>query len=44
MATIVESIEISRRPDDVFLYATDFSHFPEWQGASCRRAGKVTPH
>lgn len=23
MATIVESIEISRRPEDVFLYATD---------------------
>jgi uncharacterized protein YndB with AHSA1/START domain len=28
---IVESIEISRRPEDVFAYATDFSHFPEWQ-------------
>jgi hypothetical protein len=32
MAPIVESIEISRRPEDVFSYATDFSHFPEWQG------------
>jgi carbon monoxide dehydrogenase subunit G len=31
MATIVESIEISRRPEDVFAYATDFSRFPEWQ-------------
>ncbi len=41
MTTIVESIEISRRPEDVFLYATDFSHFPEWQGGvvSARRAG-----
>jgi uncharacterized protein YndB with AHSA1/START domain len=28
---IVESIEISRRPEDVFAYATDFSNFPEWQ-------------
>jgi uncharacterized protein YndB with AHSA1/START domain len=32
MAAIVESIDISRRPEDVFSYATDFSHFPEWQG------------
>jgi uncharacterized protein YndB with AHSA1/START domain len=32
MAAIIESIEISRRPEDVFAYATDFSHFPEWQG------------
>jgi carbon monoxide dehydrogenase subunit G len=41
MATIVESIEISRRPEDVFIYATDFSHFPEWQGGvvSARREG-----
>ena len=41
MATIVESIEISRRPEDVFVYATDFSHFPEWQGGvvSARREG-----
>jgi uncharacterized protein YndB with AHSA1/START domain len=29
---IVESIEIARRPEDVFSYATNFSHFPEWQG------------
>lgn len=32
MAAIVETIDISRRPEDVFSYATDFSHFPEWQG------------
>src|SRR6266496_2601848 len=32
MAAIVESIEIARRPEEVFAYATDFSHFPEWQG------------
>jgi uncharacterized protein YndB with AHSA1/START domain len=41
MAEIVESIEISRRPEDVFSYATDFSRFPEWQGGvvSARREG-----
>jgi uncharacterized protein YndB with AHSA1/START domain len=33
MTAIVGSIEISRRPEDVFTYATDFSHFPEWQGS-----------
>jgi uncharacterized protein YndB with AHSA1/START domain len=32
MTAIVASIEIARRPEDVFSYATDFSHFPEWQG------------
>lgn len=31
MAPIVRSIEIARRPEDVFSYATDFSRFPEWQ-------------
>lgn len=41
MAAIVESIDISRRPEDVFSYATDFSRFPEWQGGvvSVRTAG-----
>src|SRR5262249_61774805 len=33
MAAIVDSIEISRRPEDVFSYVTDPSHFPEWQGS-----------
>jgi hypothetical protein len=35
------SIDISRRPGDVFAYAADFSHFPEWQGGvvSARREG-----
>jgi uncharacterized protein YndB with AHSA1/START domain len=32
VAMIIESIEIARRPEDVFSYATDFSRFPEWQG------------
>ena len=31
MALIVESIEISRRPEDVFSYVTDPSRLPEWQ-------------
>jgi Polyketide cyclase / dehydrase and lipid transport len=31
MAPIVRSIEIARRPEDVFSYAPDFSRFPEWQ-------------
>jgi uncharacterized protein YndB with AHSA1/START domain len=31
MAPIVNSVEISRRPEDVFAYVTDPSHLPEWQ-------------
>jgi uncharacterized protein YndB with AHSA1/START domain len=31
MAPIVASAEISRRPEDVFTYATDPSHLPDWQ-------------
>lgn len=31
MAAIVNSVEISRRPEDVFSYVTDPSHLPEWQ-------------
>ena len=31
MAAIVESIEIFRRPEDVFSYVTDPSRLPEWQ-------------
>jgi hypothetical protein len=31
MTAIVESIEIARRPGDVFAYATDLSRYPEWQ-------------
>jgi uncharacterized protein YndB with AHSA1/START domain len=41
MTPIVESIEISRRPEDVFAYTTDPSHLPEWQESvvSVRREG-----
>jgi uncharacterized protein YndB with AHSA1/START domain len=31
MASIVESIEIARRPEDVFAYVTDPSRLPDWQ-------------
>jgi uncharacterized protein YndB with AHSA1/START domain len=41
MAAVAESIEIYRRPEDVFTYATGFSHFPRWQGrvVSARQEG-----
>jgi carbon monoxide dehydrogenase subunit G len=32
MAPVVKSVDISRRPEEVFAFATDFSRFPEWQG------------
>jgi uncharacterized protein YndB with AHSA1/START domain len=32
MAAIIESTQIARTPEEVFVYATDFAHFPEWQG------------
>src|SRR6266508_3467588 len=43
MAWIVEHIEISRRPEDVFSYAIDFARFPEWQEGivSVRREGNT---
>ena len=31
MKPIRQSIDIARRPEDVFSYATDFARFPEWQ-------------
>ncbi|MEU6231591.1 SRPBCC family protein [Kitasatospora sp. NPDC047058] len=31
MSAIKESIDIARRPEDVFSYLTDTSHLPEWQ-------------
>ena len=30
MAATVESIEISRRPEDVFAYVLDPLYYPEW--------------
>jgi uncharacterized protein YndB with AHSA1/START domain len=45
MDRLVETIEIDRPPEDVFSYATEFSHYPEWQvGAeSARREGDPPP-
>ncbi|HYT51752.1 MAG TPA: SRPBCC family protein [Gaiellaceae bacterium] len=45
MTAIVESIEISRRPEDVFQYVTDPSRIPEWQesAVSARREGDAAP-
>jgi uncharacterized protein YndB with AHSA1/START domain len=42
MAPIVESIEIARRPEDVFSYVTDVTHLPDWQesAVSVRREGE----
>ncbi|RSS58863.1 SRPBCC family protein [Streptomyces sp. WAC01280] len=41
MAAITETIDISRRPADVFSYVTDPTHLPEWQesAVSVRRLG-----
>jgi uncharacterized protein YndB with AHSA1/START domain len=36
MAAIVESIEVSRRPEDVFSYVTDATHLPDWQESVVR--------
>ncbi|MPY61950.1 SRPBCC family protein [Streptomyces spongiae] len=31
MSAIKESVDIARRPEDVFSYVTDPTHYPEWQ-------------
>jgi uncharacterized protein YndB with AHSA1/START domain len=44
MKVIRQSIQISRRPEDVFAYATDFAKFPEWQvGAASARQKPDSP-
>jgi uncharacterized protein YndB with AHSA1/START domain len=45
MTAIVESIEIARRPEEVFSYMTDFSHFHEWHAGvvSARLEGGRSP-
>lgn len=45
MAPIVETVEISRRPEDVFAYMTDPSRLGEWQESlvSSRLEGGGTP-
>ena len=46
MAPIVHSVEISRSPEDVFAYLTDFSRSAEWQenlvSASVEGGGPVS--
>ena len=39
MAPIVNSIEISRRPEDVFAYLADPSHVPDWQESAVSARG-----
>jgi hypothetical protein len=41
MKPIRQSIEVARRPEDVFSYATDFARFPEWQVVRSRQAPSV---
>lgn len=43
MTAIRETIDISRRPEDVFNYVTDPSHLPEWQesAVSVRPVGEA---
>jgi len=45
MAPIVESIEIARRPEDVFTYTTDPGHLVDWQESlvSVRREDEGPP-
>jgi carbon monoxide dehydrogenase subunit G len=46
MAPIVETIEIARRPEDVFRYVTDPDHVRDWQASvlSVRREGDGPVH
>ena len=36
MAAITESVEIARRPEDVFAYLDDLARHPEWQDTLVR--------
>lgn len=36
MASLVHSVDVDRRPEDVFAYVTDPSRFHEWQDAVVR--------
>jgi uncharacterized protein YndB with AHSA1/START domain len=39
MAPIVNSVEISRRPEDVFAYLMNPSHVPDWQESAVSARG-----
>jgi uncharacterized protein YndB with AHSA1/START domain len=41
MPEIVETLDISRSPQDVFSYVNDSSLFPRWQATSFRYAGSI---
>jgi uncharacterized protein YndB with AHSA1/START domain len=41
MAPIVNSVEISRRPEDVFAYVTDPGHLPKWQESVVKVEGQA---
>jgi uncharacterized protein YndB with AHSA1/START domain len=43
MEPLVNSIEISRRPEDVFAYVTDPSHLPDWQESVVSAQGGTPP-
>jgi hypothetical protein len=43
MEPVVSSVEISRRPEDVFAYVTDPSHLPEWQESVVSARGGTPP-
>ncbi|MFE7094017.1 SRPBCC family protein [Streptomyces erythrochromogenes] len=43
MSAIRESIEIDRSPEEVFSYASDASHLPEWQKSAVSVRGAEHP-
>jgi uncharacterized protein YndB with AHSA1/START domain len=43
MAPIVNSIEIARRPEDVFAYLTNPSNVPDWQQSAVSARGDASP-
>jgi len=43
MAEIVATVEIARRPGEVFAYAADPVHHPRGQAAWCRHADRRCP-
>ncbi|MFE0578659.1 MULTISPECIES: SRPBCC family protein [unclassified Streptomyces] len=43
MSAIRESIDIDRSPEEVFAYASDASHLPEWQKSAVSARGTEHP-
>ncbi|MET9958661.1 SRPBCC family protein [Streptomyces sp. NPDC006326] len=46
MSAIRQSIDIARRPEEVYTYLTDATHLPEWQASavSARPLDGAPPH